>query len=298
VNRVVRYRCGSARLTSLTGADHRVLDRVLRNEMDMAYRRRTRILLEYLELRDGLSVLDCGCGMGFYLLALSRLRRLDLVGIDTDPIRLEQARRAAPAARLERADVARLPFDDRCFDRVLMTEVLEHVDDDLGALREVRRVLRPGGILAVSVPNAGFPFWWDPINRVWTALGGDPIREGPVAGMWSNHVRLYRPSEVADAVAAAGFEVEILEEATHYALPLSHFLVYGVGKPLLERNLLPESLRRSSDRLMGEDNTASALNPVNAARIVVDLADRLNEHPRVRRKRTFVNVLLKARRPR
>ena len=296
MNRVVRYRSANAALTPLTGADHLVLDRVLRNEADMAYRRRTRILLEYLELRDGLSVLDCGCGMGFYLLALSRLRRLDLVGVDTDPIRLEQARRAAPAARLERADAARLPFDDRCFDRVLMTEVLEHVDDDLGALRELRRVLRPGGILAVSVPNARFPFWWDPINPVWTALGGDPIREGPVAGMWSNHVRLYRSGELADIVAAAGFDVEILEEATHYAVPLSHFLVYGVGKPLVERDLLPETLRRSSDRLRGEENAGSGLNPVNAARALFDLVDRLNEHPRVRRKRTFVNVLLKARR--
>lgn len=297
MNRVVRYRRANAPLTSLTGADRRVLDAVLQNEVDMAYRRRTRILLEYLELRDGLSILDCGCGMGFYLLAMGRLRRLDLVGVDTDPRRLEQARRAAPAARLERADASALPFPDASFDGVLLTEVLEHVEDDLGALRELRRVLRPGGILAVSVPNSRFPFWWDPINPVWMGLGGEPIREGPVAGMWSNHRRLYRPGELADAVAAAGFGVEILEEATHYAVPLSHFLVYGIGKPLVERDLLPAALRRSSDRLRGEENTGDALNPVNAARAVFDAVDRLNEHPRVRRKRTFVNVLLKARRP-
>jgi hypothetical protein len=109
-------------------------------------------------------------------------------------------------------------------------------------------------------------------------------------------VRLYRPGELADVVATAGFDVEILEEATHYAVPLSHFLVYGVGKPLVERDLLPETLRRSSDRLRGEENAGSGLNPVNAARTLFDLVDRLNEHSRVRSKRTFVNVLLKARR--
>ena len=298
MNRVVRYRRANARLTSLTGEDRRVLGAVLRNEVDMAYRRRARILLEYLELRDGLSILDCGCGMGFYLLAMGRLRRLDLVGVDTDPRRLEQAGRAAPAAQLVRADASALPFPDASFDGVLLTEVLEHVEDDLGALRELRRVLRPGGILAVSVPNSRFPFWWDPINPVWMGLGGEPIREGPVAGMWSNHRRLYQPGELADAVATAGFGVEILEEATHYAVPLSHFLVYGIGKPLVERDLLPAALSRSSDRLRGEENTGGALNPVNAARAVFDAVDRLNEHSRVRRKRTFVNVLLKARRPR
>ena len=46
----------------------------------MAYRRRARILLDYLELQDGERVLDCGCGMGFYLMAMGKLRRLQLVG--------------------------------------------------------------------------------------------------------------------------------------------------------------------------------------------------------------------------
>ena len=282
---------------SLTPTDRELLDGLLRNEADMAFRRRVPILMDYLELADGDRVLDCGCGMGFFLLVMGTLRDVRSTGLDSDPDRLRWAEREHVRAELVAGDAQALPFADASFDKVLATEVLEHVDDDRRALAELHRVLRPGGLLAISVPHARWPFWWDPINRIWIALGGRPIRSGPIAGIWSNHVRLYEPAELEERVRAAGFEIEALEEATHYSFPFSHFLVYGIGKPLVEKNLLPRRLHVTADRFSGLENTGSRWNPLNAGRAVFRLVDRLNNRRPSPRKRTFVNVLLKARKP-
>jgi len=289
---------GARSWSSLSARDHEVLDRLLRNEADMAYRRRARILLDYLDLHDDQRILDCGCGPGFHAMAIGRLRSVDVVGLDSSRARLLNARQERVSATFMNGDVCRLPFPDDSFDAMLMSEVLEHVDNDRGALVDAYRVLKPDGVLAISVPHARYPFLWDPINWLWTALGGNPIRKGPIAGIWSNHEVLYEPARLADAVRDAGFNVEIVEEATHFSFPFIHFLVYGIGKPLLERDMLPAALRRSADRFQGEHNRGRLLNPINVGVALFRLVDRLNEYPAAARKRTFVNVLVKARKPR
>jgi Glycosyltransferase len=287
----------SAPPKSLTAADQALLENLLRNEADMAYRRRVPTLLGYLDLQDGETVLDCGCGMGVYLMFMGRLRRLNLVGVDGDIARLRWAEREHVPASLAGVDIHRLPFADNSFDKVLMSEVLEHLADDRGALREVFRILKPGGVLALSVPHANYPFWWDPINKTIEALGGRPIRSpGPITGLWSNHWRLYRPETLCDVVSGAGFSIEALEEQTHYAFPFIHFIVYSIGKPLIEKNLLPRRFRDSADRFRGERNSGSLLNPINLGVRLFRLVDARNDHLRGDEK-TFVSIVLKARKP-
>ena len=284
----------ATRPARLGEGDRATLDRLLRNEADMAFRRRAHALLGYLELREGERVLDCGCGMGFYLLALGRLRRLRLVGLDGDGDRLRWARGEGLPGGLVQGDIARMPFPDGAFDKILLSEVLEHLPDDRGGLAELHRLLRPGGILALSVPHAAYPFWWDPINSIRAVLGGTPLRSGPLVGIWSNHERLYRPAELIERLEEAGFAIEAVEEATHHAFPFSHFLVYGIGKPLIEHGLLPARLRVNADRLRGEQRPGG-LGPFDAVRAVFRLVDRRNEGPDVHKRRTFVNILVKAR---
>jgi len=118
-----------------------------------------------------------------------------------------------------------------------------------------------------------------------------------LVGLWTNHERLYFPEALAEAVLAAGFEIERLQQATHHAFAFSHFLVYGIGKPLLERNLLPAGLRQSADRFQGQANAGSLLNPFNFGRAVFRWVDRKNDKPETNNKDRFVNVLMKARKP-
>jgi ubiquinone/menaquinone biosynthesis C-methylase UbiE len=284
-------------LSNLSADDRAKLEALLQNEADMAFRRRAVTLIDHLDLRDGDTVLDCGCGMGVYIMMMSRLRDLKIVGVDGDVGRLEWAEREGVDARLSRVDIHTLPFADNSFDKVLMSEVLEHLAEDRMALREVYRVLKPGGTLALSVPHADYPFLWDPINKTIEALGLRPIRNaGPITGLWSNHWRLYRPADLRDVIAGAGFRIEALEEQTHYAFPLIHFIVYSIGKPLIEHNLLPARLRDSADRFRGERNSGSLLNPVNLGVRLFRLFDKRNDHLRGD-ERTFVNIVVKARKP-
>lgn len=264
----------------------------------MAFRRRVLWLLDALDLAPGLSLLDLGCGPGVLLRALAASSPgVKAFGLDEGPERLLAARAAEPPAALLRGDAQRLPFGDRTFERVLAAEVLEHLPEDAAALREIRRVLAPGGLLAISVPHADYPFLWDPINRVVTALGGRPIRSGPIVGIWTGHERLYRPTDLASRVSAAGLEVLRVEEATHHCVPFSHFLLYGIGRPLVEKGLLPKGLRARLGRQPLKEGADRGPDLAAPLRAVLAAVDRRNDREEVRRRKTFVNVLLLARRP-
>lgn len=284
--------------TPLGSEQRERLAALLRNESDVAYRRRVRRVLEYLDLRPGHRVLDCGTGMGFYLKVISELYPgCELVGIDYEPRVLGFAREHLPRrASLVRGDVHRLPFASGTFDRAILSEVLEHLRDDGVGLDEVRRVMKPGAVVAITVPNKHYPYWYDPINRLAEGVLGRAVRRGPFAGIWANHERLYSSDELAERVAASGLEVEVVEELTHYCFPATQTLVYTIGKPLIEHNLLPGFVARSTHRFQGERNRGSRLNPINWMHAVLDRFDRPNEDPaRVAGKRTFVNVAIKAR---
>lgn len=112
------------------------------------------------------SVLDVGCGAGWLLDRLQedgRARRL--VGVDA------AASCSTPGWEYRAGDVtARLPADDDEFDLVVLGEVIEHVPDPDALLAEVRRVLRPGGVLVLSTPNL---VCW--ANRVLVPLGVQPL---------------------------------------------------------------------------------------------------------------------------
>jgi ubiquinone/menaquinone biosynthesis C-methylase UbiE len=108
--------------------------------------KRVRMLAEGVSGSD--RVLDVGCGEGY---VLARIRSKEIVGLDISETALERI--SGSRARLVRADAARMPFTDSYFDGAICSETLEHVPEPGKIVKEISRVVRPGGIVLLSVPN-------------------------------------------------------------------------------------------------------------------------------------------------
>jgi SAM-dependent methyltransferase len=152
----------------------------------------------------GHRVLDMGCGGGRHAFASYR-QGADVVALDMDPTELQGVAGmfGAMAAEGEAPDGARahavrgtayaLPFADGTFDRVVAAEVLEHLSEDRRAMAELCRVLKPGGLLAVTVPR------WGPELVCWAL--SNAYHEVP-----GGHVRIYRGDELRRRLAEVGLE--------------------------------------------------------------------------------------------
>lgn len=112
------------------------------------HRNRARVVRRLVRLYGGSPILDAGCGTGLNLRHLPE----GSTGVDINPRNVALLKARLPQQRIVLGDVEALPFADSSFQSVLCTEVLEHVPDPAAALREFRRVLRPGGTLIGSVP--------------------------------------------------------------------------------------------------------------------------------------------------
>jgi len=131
----------------------------LRGEPSYVWRdgqeRRLRMILQAAGKNIQGNVLENGCGVGMYAAHLAPYAGR-VVGLEFEYDRALQARQAFEI--IVNAAGEALPFPDSSFSFILSHEVLEHVQDDHQALNEMLRVLRPGGRLALFVPNRGYPF--------------------------------------------------------------------------------------------------------------------------------------------
>jgi SAM-dependent methyltransferase len=146
-------------------------------------------------LRPGARILDVGCGTGATTLGLRRFG--SVAGLDLGRRALELAR--ARGLAVAQASAARLPVRPGAFDLVLALDVLEHLDDDVAAAREMRQALRPGGHLLVTVP--AYAFLWSAHDE---ALG---------------HRRRYVRGQLVAALERAGFEVALSSYVMGSILP-------------------------------------------------------------------------------
>ncbi|MFT4570521.1 MAG: SAM-dependent methyltransferase [Hyphomicrobiaceae bacterium] len=200
---------------------------------------------EILSLAPGSRVLDLGCGEGRHLRALRTFPGLDTFGLDLGEWEVETTAKSlgemddiAPEAGGASTDAGtwgvvrgsgyELPFADAAFDCVIFSEVLEHLHEEDRVLDEVHRVLRPGGLLALSVP-----------------------REGPEAVCWAlsheyrntpgGHLRIYRREQLRSKLEAHGYRV--FDSHFAHALHAPYWwtkCLFGVGN----EDILPVRLYR------------------------------------------------------
>jgi len=192
--------------------------------------------LDRLRLRPGERLLDAGCGEGRHCVgALDR--GAHVVGLDLDPAALrngtarvrERARARGTLGAMVRGDAFHLPFPDECFDKVICSEVMEHVHDYRAAARELARVTRPEGMLAVTIPTA--------TSEALYLRAGDDYFESP-----GGHIRIFQPRELARGLAQAGLATVGVGFA--HALHTPYWLLRSLaGLPRADENALVRAYR-------------------------------------------------------
>ncbi|WP_245782297.1 class I SAM-dependent methyltransferase [Actinokineospora terrae] len=154
--------------------------------------------IAYLHLAahcEGKTTLEAGCGEGYGAALLAE--RGSVIGLDYDESAIAHVSKKYPAVRAVRGNLAYLPLRDGSVDVVANLQVIEHLWDQAGFLRECHRVLRPGGRLLVTTPNR---------------ITFSPGRDTPLNPF---HTRELAPSELDDLVRAAGFTTEYLGGVHH-----------------------------------------------------------------------------------
>ncbi len=189
---------------------------------------RRRLVREMLEkyapdTRRPLQIVDIGCGTGGTMKALEGTG--EVFGCDMSQTALTFCRKRG-FQRLLCSHAATLGLADESFDVVVNCDVLEHIEDDVKALSEMFRVLRPGGILILTVP--AHPYLWSEHDE---ALA---------------HLRRYKRGEFQSKLQEAGYSVEKLSAAVFFVFPviltfrlLQRLRPKGPGEPKTDLRILP-----------------------------------------------------------
>jgi SAM-dependent methyltransferase len=154
------------------------------------------ILDKYLPSCKSRRILDVGCGTGTMLGYLTRYGQVQGIDADEEAVRFCMER---GVTNVQQVTSASLPFADGAFDLITMLDVLEHIEDDAGTLRELYRILRPGGVILISVP--AYPFLWGPQDEI------------------SNHKRRYVAPELRARLVEAGFRIQRLSYFNTFLFP-------------------------------------------------------------------------------
>jgi SAM-dependent methyltransferase len=179
-------------------------------------------------------ILDIGCGTGANLEMLADFGEAEGVDVSTEALDFCRTR---GLQNVRQGEAEHLPYEDRSFDLVTGLDVVEHLDDDVAGLREMRRVLRLGGRALLFVP--AFMFLWGVQDDI------------------SNHRRRYTIADLKKVVRQAGLEVELATYAniTFFAPILIGRLIMRLTglRPTSENNLTVGFLNGVLGRILGAE---------------------------------------------
>ncbi len=182
------------------------------------YDRRAKYFLDCISrakkrLGQTLELLDAGCGDGYWLARLQVVPDLTLTGVDYNPLRVERAKQVAIHANVIQGDLKDFTLTGKSFDIVLLNQVIEHVQDDVGVLQVVRSVLKPGGMLILGTPNEGS------LLQKWMLRRTGALKT-------TDHVHFYTEQELCDKITQSSFVIDSVLREVFY--PGYDRLYYGL----------------------------------------------------------------------
>jgi 2-polyprenyl-3-methyl-5-hydroxy-6-metoxy-1,4-benzoquinol methylase len=110
------------------------------------------------------TLLEVGCGMGYFCYESAKFGA-KVTGIDIGPNLVKISKQKVPAGKFLVASASDLPFKNHSFETLLSTEVIEHVENQSKAIKEMARVVKPGGVLVITTPNKIFKPFFDFLSR-------------------------------------------------------------------------------------------------------------------------------------
>ncbi len=144
-------------------------------------------------------ILDAGAASGWFLSEVARFfPKSECVGIDIYEDAIHYGKKKYNNLKLSRGDIHKIPFKVNTFDVVICCEVLEHVKDPKKALKEIKRVLKPGGIAVIEIDTGNILFklvwfWWTTVRH----------------GVWrDSHIHLFNTKILEDLFQESGFQIE------------------------------------------------------------------------------------------
>jgi SAM-dependent methyltransferase len=152
--------------TATEGAEYDEFYEAFFDEKDLElYEKDRRLVVRRQTLLDHLArlappdadVLDVGCGLGDVLASMPAAYRLSGMDYAAHNVRVATRRLAGRGAAIVKGSIYEIPFDANRFDVALCLEVLEHIEDDARGVRDIARVLKPGGFLIAAVP---YTYYW------------------------------------------------------------------------------------------------------------------------------------------
>jgi SAM-dependent methyltransferase len=178
-------------------------------DVEHRYTKMHRLLCERFGDLTGKRIVDLGLSRGLLLERFRRYPGVELGGIEIDPAEIEWARSRGLEPLQHFVNVfdgnvmtARLPYDDASADVVLAGEILEHVVDTEGFLREIHRTLTPGGALVLSTPNI---LWVKHRVRLLAGRYPDALDYRSRYGADFGHVRIFGPDQLQELLDETGF---------------------------------------------------------------------------------------------
>ena len=141
-------------------------------QYSLTTRLKDRILFKMMDPQPGESILDVGCGLGFFVDFFSRSNARSF-GIDLSHPSLVYVKRSIPGFFI-RGSAMELPFETGTFDKILFTDVIEHLEDDRAAVMEISRVLKDNGEVVITTPFLGGRLTGGRLNRLFHDVPGAP----------------------------------------------------------------------------------------------------------------------------